>query len=113
MRMGLARGLRRAGYACLEAASGEAGVEIARTRAPDLVLTDLNVPGKDGLMVLQEFRKDPDLMNVPAIVITGHAAPELVDTIESLRADFLPKPFGTSTVLREIGRLLGPPSEAN
>ncbi len=113
VRMGLARGLRRAGYACLEAASGEAGVEIAKERTPDLVLTDLNVPGKDGLMVLQEFRRDPDLTNVPAIVITGHAAPDLVDTIQSLRADFLPKPFGTSTVLREIGRLLGPPSEAN
>ena len=113
VRMGLARGLRRAGYACLEAASGETGVEIARERAPDLVLTDLNVPGKDGLMVLRDFRTDPELMSVPAIVITGHAAPDLIETIESLRADFLPKPFGTSTVLRVIGRLLGPPSEAN
>lgn len=113
VRMGLARGLRRAGYACLEAASGEAGVEIARQRPPDLVLTDLHVPGKDGLMVLREFRADSELAAVPAIVVTGHAGPDLVEAIKSLQAEFLPKPFGTSTVLREIGRLLGRPSEAN
>jgi signal transduction histidine kinase/CheY-like chemotaxis protein len=113
VRMGLARGLRRAGYACLESASGEDGVEIARARPPDLLLTDLQMPGKDGLMVLREFRADPNLAGVPAIVITGHAGPELVDAIKSLRAEFLPKPFGTSTVLREIGRLLGSPAGAN
>jgi PAS domain S-box-containing protein len=112
VRMGLARGLRRAGYACLEAASGEAGLEMARARRPDLVLTDIQIPGKDGLMVLQEFRSDPDLADVPAIVITGHAAPDLVKTIESLHARFLPKPFGTSTVLREIGQLIGSPNTA-
>jgi PAS domain S-box-containing protein len=113
VRMGLARGLRRAGYACLEASSGEAGVEMARARRPDLVLTDVQVPGMDGLMVLREFRADADLADVPAIVITGHAAPDLVKAIESLGARFLPKPFGTSTVLREIGRLIGSPGTAS
>ncbi len=112
VRMGLARGLRRAGYACLEAASGEAGLEMARARRPDLVLTDIQIPGKDGLVVLREFRSDPDLADVPAIVITGHAAPDLVRTIESLDARFLPKPFGTSTVLHEIGQLIGSPGPA-
>jgi signal transduction histidine kinase/DNA-binding response OmpR family regulator len=109
VRAGLARGLRRAGYACLEAASGESALEIARARAPDLVLTDLKIPGKDGLVVLHELREDPVLSDVPAIVVTGHAGSDLLRDIESLRAHFLRKPFGTSTVLREVGRLIGAP----
>jgi signal transduction histidine kinase/CheY-like chemotaxis protein len=113
VRMGLARGLRRAGYACIEAASGEAGMVVARQRTPDLVMTDVQIPGMDGLMVLREFRADPTLAGVPAIVITGHAAPDLVESIKSLGANFLPKPFGTSTVLREVGKLIGAQAEGD
>jgi PAS domain S-box-containing protein len=107
VRVGLARGLRRAGYACLEAASGEAGLSLARDRAPDLVLTDIQVPGRDGLTVLREFRADPKLADVPAIVVTGHAAQNQKDAIASLQAQFISKPLGTAIVLREIQRLLG------
>jgi len=109
VRTGLARGLRRAGYACLEAASGEGGLGMARARAPDLVLTDLQIPGKDGLAVLRELRADPDLTDVPAIIFTGQFGSELLQEVESLRAYFLRKPFGASTVLREVGRLIGAP----
>lgn len=109
VRAGLARGLRRAGYACLEAASGQAGLEMAGARAPDLVMTDLQIPGKDGLAVLRELRKDPNLGDVPAIVFTGRFGSELLHEVESLRAYFLRKPFGTSAVLREVGRLIGAP----
>jgi signal transduction histidine kinase/DNA-binding response OmpR family regulator len=111
VRTGLARGLRRAGYACLEAASGEAGLEMARERAPDLVLTDVQVPGVDGLAVLRQLRGDPDLADVPAIVITGHPVQDVAEAIGSLQAQFLSKPFGTATVLREVDRLIGPQSE--
>lgn len=109
VRAGLARGLRRAGYAVLEAASGEVGLELARARAPDLVVTDLQIPGKDGLGVLHELRDDPDLSGIPAIVVTGHFGSALLQEVESLRAHFLRKPFGMSTVLREVGRLIGAP----
>jgi signal transduction histidine kinase/DNA-binding response OmpR family regulator len=107
IRVGLARGLRRAGYACLEAASGEVGLELARDRSPDLLVTDIQVPGKDGLTVLRDFRADPKLADVPAIVITGHANPDQVDSIASLQAQLISKPFGTAMVLKEIERQLG------
>ena len=70
-------------------------------------MTDIQVPGKDGLTVLRDFRADPKLADVPAIVITGHADPEQVDSIASLQAQLISKPFGTAMVLREIERLLG------
>jgi signal transduction histidine kinase/DNA-binding response OmpR family regulator len=108
-RMGLARGLRRAGYACLEAASGELALELARERAPDLVLADIQLPGKDGLAMLRELRADPTLADVPALIVAAHAGPEAVGAVRSLRAELVARPFATSTVLREIERLIGSP----
>ncbi len=110
IRTGLARGLRRAGYACLESASGERALEMARARVPDLLITDVQVPGMDGLTLLREFRADPALAEVPALVVTGHATPEAVKTIKLLNAHFLPKPFGTSNILQETERLIGAPA---
>ncbi len=113
VRTGLARGLRLAGYACLEAANGEVAVDLAHRRVPDVVLTDVQIPGKDGLEILRGFRADPQLANVPAIVVTGHATPETLKTIHSLNASFLSKPFGVKTVLEEVERLIGTTASPN
>jgi signal transduction histidine kinase/DNA-binding response OmpR family regulator len=107
VRLAVARGLRRAGFACLEVASGARALEFARQRPPDLLLTDLEVPEKDGLEVLREFREDPRLLDVPAIVITGHQTAETLEAIQSLRAQIVGKPFGPGTVVREVERLIG------
>lgn len=109
VRHSLARGLRAAGYACLESSTGVTAAAIARARVPDLLLTDLQIPGKDGVEVLREFRADPELVSVPAIVVSGHASPELLERLQSLGAQFLRKPFATSTVLREVERVTGAP----
>ncbi len=102
--------MRRAGYACLEASSGEVGLELAHQRTPDLILTDVHIPGRDGLDVLRAVRADEQLAAVPAIVVTGHATPEMAKTINTLHAHFLPKPFGIASVLQEVERLIGPPA---
>jgi signal transduction histidine kinase/CheY-like chemotaxis protein len=107
VRMAVARGLRRAGFACLEVASGARGVEFARQRPPDLLLTDMEVPEKDGLEVLREFRGDPRLADVPAIVISGHHSAKTLESIRSLRAQVVGKPFSPATVVREVERLIG------
>lgn len=110
LRVGLARGLRRDGYACLEAASGERGLSMARERKPDLLITDFNVPGKDGLTLLQEIRDDAALADVPAIVLTGHPSADTVEAVKLLQATLIQKPFSASVVLREIERLIGSPA---
>ncbi len=113
VRTGLARGLRRSGYACLEAATGQVALEMARARAPDLLITDLQMPGIDGLAVLRELRADPTLAALPAIVITGHATPEVVKNARLMNAHFISKPFGTSEILQEIEQLIGAPARAS
>ncbi|MEE8519712.1 MAG: response regulator [Gemmatimonadota bacterium] len=106
VRTGLSRGLRRAGFACLEAASGESGLDFARERVPDVLVTDLRIPGKDGLALLREMRAEPGLADVPAIVVTGHAESGAAEAIEQLNAHLLPKPFSLAVIVREIDRLL-------
>ncbi len=107
VRGALARTLRRGGFACLEAAHGEAGIELARLRVPDLVITDVQIPGTDGLGVLREFRDDPKLAGVPAIAVTGHAMSDLSQVVTGLRADLIGKPVDPQVLLGKVELLIG------
>jgi len=70
MRIVLVRFLSSLGYAVIEAADGCAAISIARGRAPDIVLLDISMPGKDGVEVLKEL--SPVLPNTGFIMVTGN-----------------------------------------
>ena len=57
----------------IEAENGNVALGKMKVIKPDLVLMDITMPGKDGLAVLQEMRADPDLFEIPVIVISAHA----------------------------------------
>jgi len=84
--------LRDAGYAVWIADSGEQGLEIFRRELPALVLTDIKMPGMDGIEVLRrikEFKTDTEV-----IIITGHGEMELAISALQLEAsDFITKPI--------------------
>ncbi|WP_320009185.1 response regulator [Maridesulfovibrio sp.] len=79
------------GHEVLTAENGEAGVRIFDTEQPDLVMTDIKMPGMDGLQVLGRIKSiSPDS---EVIVITGHGDMELAIKALNLDAtDFLNKP---------------------
>jgi two-component system NtrC family sensor kinase len=87
----LSMSLRSDGYQVLTALSGDEGLEIFQKELPDIVLTDLKMPGIDGLEVLRRSKTiNPD---AEVIVITGHG--DMDSAIESLRygaSDFINKP---------------------
>jgi two-component system, chemotaxis family, response regulator Rcp1 len=69
--------------------SGEAALQVLRELAasgdlPDLVLLDLNLPGKTGHEVLMELKADPKLTHLPVVVLTSSASPE--DVMRSYQA---------------------------
>jgi PAS domain S-box-containing protein len=80
------------GYEVYSAASGEEGLEIFKREAPPIVLTDIKMPGIDGIEVLKQIKElSPD---TEVIMITGHGDMDLA--IESLKldaSDFLNKPI--------------------
>lgn len=59
------------GYRVLEARAGEEAVEEAVLNQPDLVLLDLELPGLDGLNVIQELRLKYETTRLPIVVISG------------------------------------------
>jgi len=64
------RFLNREGFRVVTAASGPEGLERAREEPPDIITLDVLMPGMDGWAVLAELKADPDLLEIPVIVVT-------------------------------------------
>lgn len=80
------------GYDILTAESGEEGLEVFDRERPDIVLTDIKMPGMDGIAVLQEIKRRSPATEV--IVITGHGDMELaIQALNLDAADFINKPI--------------------
>lgn len=80
------------GYTPLTAENGERGVEIFKAERPEIVLTDIKMPGMDGLAVLKEIKETSPETEV--IVITGHGDIDLALKALNLNAtDFIDKPI--------------------
>lgn len=75
--------------------------EYAGALRPDLVLLDLNMPGKDGRKVLEEIRRDPALSGLPVIVLTTSSSLDDVSLSYDLKADsYMVKPPDLGQLLK-------------
>lgn len=63
--------LSREGYTVIEAVDGEKGIESIKENVPGLVLLDLILPGIDGFEVLAKMKADPNLANIPVIILSN------------------------------------------
>jgi DNA-binding NtrC family response regulator len=90
--------LTREGYEVRMAASGEAGLELARSTTFDAAIVDVMMPGMDGIAVLQELKKLDD--ELPVLMVTAFASVETAITAMKLGAfDYVTKPFKNDEVL--------------
>lgn len=105
MRENVVRILRRGRFACLTAGSGREAVEILDRDRPDLVLTDLRMPGMGGLALLREVgRRAP---GTPVVVFTAYATPSNAEEARHAGAvAFLAKPFSAAQLLEVVHRAL-------
>jgi DNA-binding NtrC family response regulator len=105
MQQMLAATLTSEGYEVELASDGQEGINRAKDKRFDIVLTDLKLPGADGLQVLAEIKKcDPE---APVIVMTAYATVEnAVQAIKMGAFDFLTKPFDTDRLSILIKRAL-------
>ena len=70
---------------------------------PDLVLLDLNLPGKDGREVLEDMKNDPDLMSIPVVVLTSSKAEEDIARTYKLHANcYITKPVNFSRFVEVV-----------
>lgn len=67
------------GFEVLNASDGEEGLDMAKTKNPDLVLLDIILPKKDGYEVLSEIKKDERTDHIPVVLLTNLEAAEDVE----------------------------------
>ena len=85
-------------------ADGQAAIEAIRERAPDLVLADVMMPRLDGFGLLRALRSDPELRDIPVIMLSARAGEE--NRVEGLQAgadDYLVKPFSARELIARVG----------
>jgi two-component system NtrC family response regulator len=101
----LAGFLRKRGMGVVTAAGADEAVQIASSRMIDIVLTDLNMPGKDGLTLIDSLRAiNPE---VPVVVMTAFGTvASAVDAMKRGAADFLTKPINLDELEVLVARTL-------
>jgi CheY-like chemotaxis protein len=99
--------LEKHGYEVVAAADGPAGIELARTVKPALILLDIQLPLMDGYAVARELRNNPALRDIPIIAVTSYA---MVGDREKALAvgcnGYLEKPINPDTFVTEVERFL-------
>lgn len=97
----MALGLETQGYTTICAPNGIVGLEMASAHMPDLILCDVDMPGKDGRLLLKELRANPKLSDRQFVLMTGRAPLANQRTGMDLGADdFLLKPFELAALIR-------------
>ncbi len=99
--------LRRHGCTVESCADGFAGLQMVRSWQPDLVVLDIALPGLDGWDILAHLHADPATADLPVVVTTAHAAPEI--TARARRegaAAMVPKPFSPAELRAAVSGLL-------
>ncbi len=91
---------------------GEAALAEMRKRRPDIVLLDYNMPGLDGMATLKQMKGDPELRQIPVVMLTGVNDRETVKAvITGGAAGYIVKPSNRPTILAKIRNLLPKPPE--
>jgi CheY-like chemotaxis protein len=104
--------LRGAGFAVLTATDGVAAIALATERRPDLIVLDLELPGKSGIEVATILRAQASTRDIPLIAATGYSHPKQLDLARQTGFNAIViKPCDPVSLLSEIRRWL-PPSEA-
>jgi PAS domain S-box-containing protein len=88
-------------------ADGQAALDAARRRKPDLVLADIMMPQLDGMALLSALRRDPELGTVPVILLSARAAEsERVEGLNAGADGYLEKPFSARELVARVSSRL-------
>ena len=101
LRLGLAR------YEVLSAGSGAEALALIRASEPLAAILDVDMPGGNGLSVLDEIKSNPRTAQLPVMMLTGERGNETVLMAVGAGADdYMVKPFDPDTLLQRVSRLV-------
>jgi adenylate cyclase len=100
----LIKSLETEGHRTTDVDNGFAALTSIGTEPPDLVLLDVEMPGLDGIEVLERIKSDATMRHIPVIMISGvDDSDSVVRCLKGGADDFLPKPFDASILRARIG----------
>ena len=100
--------LRKAGYSVLTAEDGLEAFNLAKQKHPDLVISDVCMPGVGGLEFCRLLRSDYQLRSVPILLVSAQET-DTANVVAGLRAgadDYLQIPFDSTRLVAKVARLL-------
>ena len=99
--------LGRLGYEVATAVDGLQGLTAVQAKPPDIVITDVMMPGVDGYEVTRRLRRDPNFARIPILVLTSRS--ELEEKLHAFEAgadDYMSKPFEPAELAARLSKLL-------
>lgn len=107
LRLSLRTELEQSGYKCDTATGGDAALERLKTTKPDIILTDLNMPGMDGITLVKAIRKLPGFRFIPILVVTTESQQEKRNEARAAGATgWLVKPVKRDDLLATLTKIL-------
>jgi two-component system cell cycle response regulator DivK len=100
--------LTGSGYEVVEAADGQAGIAIAKSERPDLILMDIQLPIIDGYEATRQIKADPNFKATPIIAVSSFAMKGDEEKARASGCDhYVTKPYSPMQLLRVIRQYLG------
>lgn len=102
----MCRALARRGYMVASAEDGVRGYEEAVNTQPDLIITDIHMPGADGVHLVRRVRDTTALAQIPILVTTGFGTGNATFSLAQGATAYEPKPLDPQSFLATVERLL-------
>ena len=95
------------GFTVVRAEDGLLGLEAARSKRPDVIVSDVMMPNMSGLEMVSELKADPDTAGIPVILLSAKAqGSDVRQGIEAGADDYVTKPFEPLDLIDRVNSLL-------
>jgi len=95
------------GFTVVRAEDGLLGLEAARSKRPDVIVSDVMMPNMSGLEMVSELKNDPETAGIPVILLSAKAqGSDVRQGIEAGADDYVTKPFEPLDLIDRVNSLL-------
>ena len=102
--------LSAAGYDCRCSTAAETAIALAKSIAPALIISDINLQGHSGLEMCERIKKDPSMADVPVMFLSGAQIPDIIRRSHAVGGTYyLRKPFDPEVLVELVDKALWMP----
>ena len=98
--------LEMAGYEVLCAVNAEDGITLAKEKQPDVIVSDYQLPGLNGIQAQQIMAQDEKTKNIPLAFVTASVTQEQREMLSKSGCQVISKPINTRTFAKEVAALI-------